>query len=135
MTTGGLEPVDIKRMSTQFAFSLSTSSMTRSVDVVLTMSHVSCLEYYSFFYHRSQDHQRHDDHESWFMFRVLLFHHGVIDPSHIPQHFYHHGQDHYDHHHHQVFLVLWWWMGMLLFLATIRLFYRAIQCKYDQNIC
>merc|ERR1711913_14757 len=28
-----------------------------------------------------------------------------------------------------VFLVLWWWMGMLLFLATIRLFYRAIQCK------
>jgi len=29
----------------------------------------------------------------------------------------------------KVFLVLWWWMGMLLFLATIRLFYRAIQCK------
>ena len=96
------------------------------------------------------------DHKSWFMFWVLLFHHGVIHPGHIPQHFYHHGQDHYEYHHHdnydhhhhyhhhdyydhkddyQVFLVLWWWMGMLLFLATIRLFYRAIQCKYDENIC
>ena len=35
-------------MSTQFAFSLSTSSTTRSVEVVLTINHGSCFECYCF---------------------------------------------------------------------------------------
>ena len=35
-------------MSTQFAFSLSTSSTTRSVEVVLTINHGSCFEFYCF---------------------------------------------------------------------------------------
>ena len=62
-------------------------------------------------------------------------HHPYHDHNHHDPHDHtHHHHDHHDHNYnhddYQVFLILWWWMGMLLFLASIRLFYRAIQCKY-----